>query len=115
MNFELWAIPFVLISGFFNSFGSFLLKKTSIDATKNIFKLFLNPKFLFAVSVLFLGAVFFIISLRGGPLTIMYPLISTSYLWSCFFAIKYLNEQMNTLKWIGVFTTIFGIILISMS
>jgi len=115
VRFELWVIPLVLVSSFLNSYGSYLLKKSSCDATKKILKLFLNPKFILAGFTLVMGAILFVIALRGGPLNILYPLSSTSYLWTCYFATKYLKESMNLNKWLGVLTIIFGIIIITVS
>ena len=53
-----------------------------------------------------------ILSLRGGEVSVLYPIIATSYIWVSFLSIFFLNESMNNFKWLGVTSIIAGIILI---
>ena len=54
-----------------------------------------------------------IIAFKGGELSVLYPIIATSYVWvsiaSPFF---FETDYMTTSKWIGVFVIIGGISLI---
>jgi drug/metabolite transporter (DMT)-like permease len=51
----------------------------------------------------------FIYALKFGALITLYPVIATSYIWTCLLARKYLGEQMNVYKWLGIATIIVGI------
>ena len=53
-----------------------------------------------------------IISFRGGDVSVLYPIVATSYIWVSFLSIYFLNEAMNFFKWLGIFTIILGIALI---
>lgn len=58
------------------------------------------------------GGTILILSFRGGEVSVLYPIIATSYIWVSFLSIYFLNESMNIFKWLGVFTIMMGIILI---
>ena len=58
------------------------------------------------------GGTILILSFRGGEVSVLYPIIATSYIWVSFLSIYFLGEAMNIFKWIGVFTIISGIVLI---
>jgi len=53
-----------------------------------------------------------IISFRGGEVSVLYPIIATSYVWVSFLSVKFLGELMNSFKWAGVISIIGGIALI---
>ena len=51
-----------------------------------------------------------VISFRGGEVSVLYPIIATSYIWVSFLSIFFLNEIMNIFKWLGVAFIIAGIV-----
>jgi uncharacterized membrane protein len=59
-----------------------------------------------------IGGILLILSFRGGEVSVLYPIIATSYIWVSFLSIYFLNELMNLFKWLGVFTIVAGIVLI---
>ena len=106
---ELWAILLVLVATTLGSLGPIFLKKASAD-----FKL--HPKHLFRNKNLFIGLFFygvgtilFIPALRGGELSVLYPLVALAYVWVPLLSIKFLQEKMNKLKWIGIALIIVGV------
>lgn len=57
-----------------------------------------------------IAALLLIIALRGGELSVLYPIIATSYVWvsiasSYFFPL----DSMNLLKWSGVLLIVCGV------
>ena len=59
-----------------------------------------------------LGALLLIIGLKGGELTVLYPIIATGYIWVCIYSVYFFGEIMSALKWLGVFSIIVGIAMI---
>lgn len=57
-----------------------------------------------------IGAVLLITALKGGDLTILYPIIATGYIWVSLLSIYFFQESMNSYKWIGVFIIVLGVI-----
>ena len=59
------------------------------------------------------GAILMIISFRGGEVSVLYPIIATSYIWVSILSSYFLRETMNIFRWAGVFIIIAGIVSIS--
>ncbi|MBI4144395.1 EamA family transporter [Candidatus Woesearchaeota archaeon] len=55
------------------------------------------------------GAVILIYALSGAPLTIVYPMIATSYIWVSLLAWFLFGEPLAVGKWVGVFSIIAGL------
>jgi len=70
-------------------------------------RLLMGGLFCMAVST-----VLFIAGLRGGDLSVLYPLVSTIYIWVCLLSVKFLGERMNSQKWVGIACVIVGVALI---
>ena len=64
------------------------------------------------VLLILLATIMFIGALKFEKLTILYPLVSTSYIWTGLLAMKDLKEKMNYYKWGGIFVIIAGVLLV---
>ena len=71
-----------------------------------------NVNLLAGILLYAVGGTILILSFRGGEVSVLYPIIATSYIWVSFLSIYFLNEEMSIFKWAGIFTIIIGIILI---
>ena len=109
MKTELWAIGMVLLASLVGSFGPILLKKGAKDFRLNI-RLLLRNHYLMTGLVFYgIGTVLFIPALKGGELSVLYPLVATTYVWVCLLSMKFLKEKMNLFKWIGITLIIIGV------
>ncbi|MBI4147955.1 EamA family transporter [Candidatus Woesearchaeota archaeon] len=100
-----WAIALVIICTLFTSTAQLFLKFGSARLPL----LFWNWP-LFAGMVLYgVGALLLIVSLKGGDVTVLYPIIATSYIWVSILSMTFLGERMSFLKWAGVFAIMMGI------
>ncbi len=61
-----------------------------------------------------ISTIIFIPTLKYGQLSVLYPLVATSYMWTTLVAVKFLGEKMNRFKWIGIILIIIGVSLIGM-
>lgn len=59
------------------------------------------------------SAVLFIAAIRHGQLSVLYPIMATSYIWVSLFAAKYLKERMNMHKWLGIALILVGVLVIN--
>lgn len=103
------AIILVIIATIIGSFGALLLKKGSGEFSLNIIKIINNKNVVFGVIIYVISAIFFLAGLRNGELSVLYPLVATSYIWTSLLSIYFLKEKMNKWKWIGVVLIIIGI------
>jgi drug/metabolite transporter (DMT)-like permease len=71
-----------------------------------------NYNLIFGILLYILAAAIFIFALRLEKLTVLYPLVATSYIWTSLLAKKYLDEKMNLFKWSGIALILIGVSLI---
>ena len=60
-----------------------------------------------------IGAVLFVIALKGGEVSVLYPMLATSYIWVSLLSKYFLNEELNLFKWLGIIFIFAGVCLIS--
>lgn len=106
------AILIVLIFSIFGAYISILFKQASKRFRFSYRGIFKNYRLILALAGYGLSALIFVYMLKFVEVSILYPIVSTSYIWISLFSIKILNEKMNKLKWIGILLIIFGVSLI---
>ena len=107
------AIILTLISGLCGGIGIVLIKIGTPKFKLNL-KQIKNYPLILGAGISGVGMLCFILALKDGELSMLYPIISIQYLISTFLAVKYLKEKMNLLKWAGITAIIVGIILIGL-
>ena len=107
------ATIMVLFSTLIVSAGQILLKLGSRDLSFSL-DLLTNYALITAFILYGLGSVILIIALKYGELSVLYPIYATSYVWvSLLSPMFFPSDSMNAVKWIGLFTILTGVILIS--
>jgi len=112
MKTELWAVALILVATVIGAFGSIYLKRGAEELEFSLKKLVKNFKLIYGLLLYALSSVFFIVGLKGGELSILYPLVALSYVWISILSVKMLREQMGFWKWAGVLLIVFGVGLI---
>ena len=110
MSTKLWSILLVLFTTLLISSAQILWKIGSATLTFDIIGLLKNYYLIGGILLYIVGGVLLIISFRGGEVSVLYPIIATSYIWVSLLSVKFLGEAMNFFKWFGVAFIIFGII-----
>lgn len=114
MTTQLWSVGLVIFGTLVGMFAPILLKKGSVDFNRNLLSQLSNYNLISGVVLYVLSAVIFIPALRGGELSVLYPLVSINYVWVSLLSIKFLGEKMNKFKWFGIFFIILGVSLIGL-
>ncbi len=114
METQLWAIGLVVLACIIGSFGPIMLKKASSDISFKIKSITKNYYLIGGFLFYGLGTVLFVPALKGGELSILYPLVSTTYIWVSLWSIIFLKEKMNKQKWAGVILVIVGVVFIGL-
>lgn len=112
---EFWRISLIIGGTVLGAFGALLLKLGSQHFTFNFKKLVTNWKLFLGIFLFGISTIPFIIAIKGGQLSLLYPIVSASYIWVSLLSIKFLDEKMNKFKWLGIFIIIVGIIIITLS
>ncbi len=105
---KIWAVALVVVCTLFTSTAQVFYKFGALKLPS----IFTNWQLLAGLILYAFGAVILLISLKGGDLTILYPIIATSYIWVGLMSNYFFHEELNVLKWSGMALIIFGISLI---
>ena len=109
---KLRSVLMVLFTTLLTSSAQILWKIGSRTLELNFASILSNYYFLGGILLYVIGGILLIVSLRGGEVSVLYPIIATSYIWVSLLSTRFLNESMNFFKWGGVLTIIAGIALI---
>jgi len=107
------AIFLMLLCTLFTSTGQIFWKLGVKNASFNDVLSFVNV--LFIVGCLFygMGAVLMLIAFKSGELSVLYPIIATSYVWvSLASPLIFVTDVMNSWKWAGVILIVTSICLL---
>lgn len=109
-----YAIGLMVLTTLFTSFAQVFYKMGASKLSFNIIELITNIPLIAGMVLYLFGAVIMIIALKGGEVSVLYPIIATSYIWVSLLSVYFFNESMNLFKWIGVFIIISGVMFISL-
>jgi multidrug transporter EmrE-like cation transporter len=88
-----------------NSLGS----RTLTQVLANPIPVILNPFLLAAYSLYGINTALLTLALRKGQLSLLYPVISLTYVWVTLLSMLIFNEQMNVLKAVGLGIVVAGV------
>ncbi|MFH1125632.1 MAG: EamA family transporter [Candidatus Altiarchaeota archaeon] len=112
MKAELWAVAMILIATVLGGFGAIYLKKGSEELEFKPEKIVRNRRLIYGLVLYGISSIFFIVGLKGGELSVLYPLVAIGYVWISVLSVKMLKEQMGFWKWLGVILIVAGVGLI---
>ena len=114
MKTKKWAILLVLFTTLLTSTAQLLWKKGSATLEFSIISAATNYFLIGGILLYVVGGILMIISFRGGEVSVLYPIIATSYIWVTLLSVKFLGEQINAFKILGISSIIIGIICIGL-
>lgn len=110
----LWAIGAMVVCSVFSAMATFFLKLAAPKMSFNIVKLIRNWKLIIGLFLYGIGTIIALFALRGGELSILYPVVALQYVWTNIISKIYLSEKITLLKWIGVACIIIGVSIIGL-
>jgi len=110
---KLWAVLLILFTTLLTSSAQILYKLGTPSLTFDINGIITNYYLIGGLLLYGIGAILMIVSFRGGEVSVLYPIIATSYIWVSILSSYFLRETMNIFRWMGVFIIIAGIVSIS--
>lgn len=114
MKTPLSSILLVLLGSFIGSFGAVFLKAGSQTLRRNWKALLLNWKLAAGVLTYLLSSVFFVMGMKHGEVTILYPLVSLGYIWTLLWSKLFFDEPFTKSKFVGIGIIMFGVGLLNL-
>jgi drug/metabolite transporter (DMT)-like permease len=103
----------VLVASFIGSFGAVFLKSGSAKLHGGLSQI-LNYRLAAGVALYLLSTCFFIVAIRNGELTVLYPLVSLGYVWTMLWSKLFFKEPLTRQKFLGLFLILVGVSFIGM-
>jgi multidrug transporter EmrE-like cation transporter len=106
------SMVLVLIASIFGSFGAVFLKMGAEKLKVNIFNIF-SWQAALGVGLFLLSSVFFVMGIKNGELSVLYPMVSLGYVWTLLWSRLFFNEPVTKQKFIALGMILTGIVFIA--
>jgi undecaprenyl phosphate-alpha-L-ara4N flippase subunit ArnE len=113
MTTKLWAIGLMVLCTAFTSFAQVFYKMGADKLVFSFMEIITNVPLITGMVLYGLGAIIMIVAFKGGEVSVLYPIVATSYIWVSLLSVYFFNESLNLFKAIGIFVIISGVVLIS--
>jgi multidrug transporter EmrE-like cation transporter len=104
----------VLLASFIGSFGAVFLKLGAERLQLQLKSLLLNWRLAAGVAFFLLSSFFFVLGLRRGELTVLYPMVALGYIWTLFWSRLFFCEPFSRNKFLGIGLILAGIVLLNL-
>ncbi|HWC97212.1 MAG TPA: hypothetical protein VG456_10690 [Candidatus Sulfopaludibacter sp.] len=95
------------------SFGAVFLKLGAAQLTNSVWSL-INARLALGVSLFLGSSVFYGLGIRGGQLSVLYPMVSLGYIWTLLWARIFFKEAFTAQKFIGLGLILLGVCFVGM-
>jgi drug/metabolite transporter (DMT)-like permease len=103
----------VLAASVIGSFGAVFLKLGAAKINRSPVS-FVNMRLAVGV-LLFLGSsVFYALGIKGGPLSVLYPMVSLGYVWTMLWSRLFFREPFTRDKFIGLGLILVGVFFVGL-
>jgi drug/metabolite transporter (DMT)-like permease len=107
-----WTVGFAALTAIMAAVGQFFFKKGASGISTSLWSWLSNPNLLIGLALHGAGFVLLVIALRHGRLSILFPVLATSYIWGALLATRYLGEPFAPEKWAGLGLILAGVALV---
>ncbi len=103
----------VLVASFIGSFGAVFLKLGSAKLHGGFWKIF-NLQLAIGVALFMGSSFFFVMGIRHGQLSVLYPMVSLGYVWTLVWARLLFKEAFTRQKFVGLALILLGVSFVGM-
>lgn len=111
MKTKSWAIGLMIFVTLLTSTAQ-VFYKFAASLNLDFFSYITNYNIIIGLFLYVVGAALMIIAFRGGELSVLYPIIATSYIWVGILSFFIFHEYITLLRWLGIMAISFGVIFI---
>ena len=104
----------VVVASVFGSFGMVFFKAGSRNLGGGLHRLILNWRLFAGIALYLLSSVFFVLGMKRGEVSILYPLVSLSTVWTLLWARLFFGEALTKQKFAAVGLILAGIVVLNL-
>jgi multidrug transporter EmrE-like cation transporter len=106
------AMAWVLLAGFFGSFGAAFLKAGAGKLGGDLKSILTNWRLAAGIGAYLVSSVFFVKGVNEGELSVLYPLVAVGYGWTMVWSKLFFHESLTPAKFTGVGLVLAGLTLL---
>lgn len=110
MKTPLSSILLVIVASFIGSFGAVFLKAGAGKLRRNLQSLIFNWRLAAGVVFFLLSSYFFLLGVKNGELTVLYPMVALGYLWTLLWSRMFFGEPFTRNKFFGLSLILAGLV-----
>jgi drug/metabolite transporter (DMT)-like permease len=103
----------VFLASLIGSFGAVFLKLGSAKINRSVWSFF-NRNLIFGVALFLGSSVFYALGIRGGQLSVLYPMVSLGYIWTLLWSRLFFNEAFTREKFVGLGLILLGVFFVGL-
>ena len=104
----------VLMASVIGSFGAVFLKKGSAKVVGHSLRSFINPSLAGGVALYLASSVFYGFGIKGGQLSVLYPMVSLGSIWTLIWSRIFFHEAITREKLFGLALILIGVTFVGM-
>jgi len=95
------------------SFGAVFLKRGAARLDGSILS-FVNSQLVLGVALFLGSSVFYTLGIRGGDLSVLYPMVSLGYVWTLLWSRLFFHETFTRQKFLGLGLVLLGVVFVGL-
>jgi drug/metabolite transporter (DMT)-like permease len=103
----------VLLASVIGSFGAVFLKFGSAHLRQGLWRIF-NMQLALGVALYLGSSYFFVLGIRHGELSVLYPMVSLAYIWTVIWAKIFFQEAFTRQKFMGLALILLGVFFVGL-
>ena len=107
------SMGLVFMASVVGSFGAVCLKMGSAKISRSVLS-FANRDLVLGVALYLGSSVFYALAIKGGPLSVLYPMVSLGYIWTILWARLFFNEPFTKQKFAGLLLILLGVFFVGL-
>jgi multidrug transporter EmrE-like cation transporter len=107
------SMVMVFLAGIVGSFGAVFLKLGAMRLNKSVLS-FVNSRLILGVALYLGSTVIYLSALKGGELSVLYPMVSLGYIWTLLWSKLFFNEDITRYKFAGLGLIVVGVVLVGL-
>jgi len=108
------SILLVVVASLFGSFGMVFFKAGATNSTAGLRSLIFNWRVFLGIFLYLMSSVFFVLAMKHGELSILYPLVSLGTVWTLLWARIFFGEELTKTKFAAVGLILAGIVFLNL-
>jgi multidrug transporter EmrE-like cation transporter len=108
------SMAWVLGGSFFGSFGALFLKIGAGKLQRSVVSVITNWRLGLGIAFYLFSSVLFVLGVRKGELSVLYPMVSLGSVWTLFWARLVLGEPLTRPKFVALGMILCGIALLGL-